>query len=165
MRVRYAHPSTDKVEQQMTSMIDIVFQLLAFFVMSFKLATVEGNFDVKMPLHGIGTGEPSFIRVSLQSTEQGVAVRLNSQTLGIGKPGFHELRQRIIGMVGPGANDPGQANSLEAEIDCDYDVPYDNVIQAITAVSGYTTTINGELQIVKLIEKIKFAQPRKATGE
>ena len=39
-----------KVEMQMTPMIDIVFQLLTFFIMSFKIVAAEGDFDIKMPL-------------------------------------------------------------------------------------------------------------------
>jgi biopolymer transport protein ExbD len=38
-----------KVEQNMTAMIDVVFQLLTFFVMSFKVAAMEGDFNIKMP--------------------------------------------------------------------------------------------------------------------
>lgn len=51
-------PVSDKVEQQMTPMIDIVFQLLTFFVMTFKVPIDEGNFDIKMPLPAQGSGPP-----------------------------------------------------------------------------------------------------------
>ena len=33
----------------MTPMIDIVFNLLIFFVMTFKITAPEGDFNVKMP--------------------------------------------------------------------------------------------------------------------
>ena len=36
----------------MTSMIDIVFLLLVFFVMTFKIVELEGDFSVRMPLAG-----------------------------------------------------------------------------------------------------------------
>ena len=42
--------SEDKIELQMTPMIDIVFQLLVFFIMTFKIVTQEGDFNIKMPL-------------------------------------------------------------------------------------------------------------------
>jgi hypothetical protein len=45
----------------------------------------------------------------------------------------------------------------EIEIDTDYNLRYEYVIRSITAVSGYK---DGN-EIVKLIEKIKFAKPRR----
>ena len=39
----------------MTSMIDIVFLLLVFFVMTFKIVELEGDFSVRMPLAGSST--------------------------------------------------------------------------------------------------------------
>ena len=41
-----------KNELSMTSMIDIVFLLLVFFVMTFKIVELEGDFSVRMPLAG-----------------------------------------------------------------------------------------------------------------
>ena len=40
----------EKIEIQMTPMIDIVFQLLVFFIMTFKVVSMEGDFNIKMPL-------------------------------------------------------------------------------------------------------------------
>ena len=40
----------DKIELQMTAMIDVVFQLLIFFVMTFKIVLPEGDFNIRMPL-------------------------------------------------------------------------------------------------------------------
>lgn len=40
----------DKVLIDMTPLIDIVFQLLTFFVMTLKVASLEGDFNIKMPL-------------------------------------------------------------------------------------------------------------------
>ena len=44
-----------KNELNMTSMIDIVFLLLIFFVMTFKIVELEGDFSVRMPLAGSDT--------------------------------------------------------------------------------------------------------------
>ncbi len=38
----------------MTSMIDIVFLLLIFFITTFKIGAQEGDFNVKMPLSNSG---------------------------------------------------------------------------------------------------------------
>ena len=40
----------DKIPIDMTPMIDIVFQLLTFFVMTLKIVEAEGDFNIKMPL-------------------------------------------------------------------------------------------------------------------
>jgi benzoyl-CoA-dihydrodiol lyase len=45
-----------KHEVNMTSMIDIVFLLLIFFVMTFKIVELEGDFSVRMPLAGTEGG-------------------------------------------------------------------------------------------------------------
>ena len=54
--------------------------------------------------------------------------------------------------------DAGMAGG-EVEIDCDFNLAYENVIAAITAVTGHRTE---DGTIIKLIEKIKFAPPTKA---
>ena len=36
----------------MTPMIDVVFQLMIFFMLTLKIVTEEGNFDINMPLAG-----------------------------------------------------------------------------------------------------------------
>ncbi len=48
MKIRHV-PEKTKIELQMVPMIDIVFQLLIFFIMTFKVAQMEGDFNIKMP--------------------------------------------------------------------------------------------------------------------
>ena len=47
------------------------------------------------------------------------------------------------------------------ELDCDYELHYEHVIAAVTAVSGY---VDPNDTVVKLVEKIKFAPPRPKRG-
>ena len=54
------------------------------------------------------------------------------------------------------AGGPGTANDLEIELDCDYDLNYEYVMRAITAITGYIE--NGEPH--KLIERVKFTPPK-----
>jgi biopolymer transport protein ExbD len=59
MRVRnIQRRAGEDVELQMTPMIDIVFQLLIFFIMTFKIMAPEGDFNIKMPLAGPSEGPP-----------------------------------------------------------------------------------------------------------
>ena len=45
--------------------------------------------------------------------------------------------------------------NTEVEIDADYDLRYEYVVEAITAVSGYVDRDTGLIK--KIVEKIKFA--------
>ena len=53
---RRPHDRGQKVELQMTPMIDIVFQLLIFFIITFKIVAPEGDFNIKMPLAAPSAG-------------------------------------------------------------------------------------------------------------
>ena len=146
-------------ELNMTSMIDIVFLLLIFFVMTFKIVELEGDFSVRMPLAGDNsvsmdpTDLPIKLRMRADQNGRLTSISLNEIDLGTD---FDQLRANVVSLIGavtPDAEDDGP----ELEIDTDYNLRYEYVIEAITAVSGYK---DGN-EIVKLIEKIKFAKPRR----
>lgn len=172
MALRKAKSSSpDKVEQNMTPMIDIVFQLLTFFLMSFKIATAEGDFNIKMPL-GQSSGLPQDdlppIKLRLTADAAGNlngltynGQRLVARTDAKGQPdfGYGDLHARILSYVGNDRGPNGPGSKAEVELDCDYGLRYEYVVRAITAVSGYRDS-NGN--VIKLMEKVKFAQPRKA---
>ena len=72
MKVRNANRNKDeKVEVQMTPMIDVVFMLLIYFLLTFNPIPPEGDFEIRMP----PKGKPSdnlddstlLITISLQS--------------------------------------------------------------------------------------------------
>lgn len=48
MRIRRDKSGSENPALPMTSMIDIVFPLLVFFVMTFKIAALEGDFSIHM---------------------------------------------------------------------------------------------------------------------
>lgn len=160
MRIRNtSRHSDEKVELMMTPMIDVVFQLLIFFMLSFKIGTIEGDFNVKMPLAAPSQGMPSPedlppLKVRLTAADNGQlsGIYLNESRL----KNFAQLRRQIIGLVGDDAGPGSSAKGAEIELDCDFRLRFEYTIDAITAVSGEVR--NGE--IIKLIEKIKFAPPR-----
>lgn len=155
----------DKIELQMTPMIDIVFQLLVFFIMTFKIVSQEGDFNIKMPLAAPAAGAPDDLqlppmKVRLRAGGGGVLAGMSLNDQGVGT--MEDLRLRIIGVVGDDRGPGSVQETAEVELDCDYGLRYEHVIQAITAVSGY---IDDAGNVVKLVEKIKFAPPRQASGE
>ncbi|PNY36764.1 biopolymer transporter ExbD [Rhodopirellula baltica] len=160
MRIR-REVEQEKNELNMTSMIDIVFLLLVFFVMTFKIVEMEGDFTVRMPLAGNGQSStddlnlPYKLRLHADGKGALTSIELNSMNMGTD---FDKLRAEIVALVGTGEPIEGDSGP-EIEIDTDYNLRYAHVIQAITAVSGYRDQGTG--QVVKLIEKIKFAKPRR----
>ena len=144
-----------KVEMLMTPMIDIVFQLLTFFIMSFKIAAQEGDFNIKMPLASPREGMPNENDVPLKvKLTAGPGGNLAGIQMGDRRfENFSQLQQAVIGMVGKDSG-PGKASTQEVELDCDYNLRYEEVVSAVTAVSGYVTR---DGQIVKLVEKLKFS--------
>ena len=50
MSRRRKNTTKNEAQLQMTSMIDVVFLLLAFFVITYKTPEVEGDFNIRMPV-------------------------------------------------------------------------------------------------------------------
>lgn len=149
-----------KHDINMTSMIDIVFLLLVFFVMTFKIVELEGDFSVRMPLAGTESGVVDDtdlpLKLRLRADDEGrlVSIQLNEIPLGVD---FPQLQNTVIGLVGGRTPSEEAGEGPEVEIDTDFNLRYEHVIDAISAVSGYK---EGD-QTVQLIEKIKFAKPRR----
>ena len=90
-------------------------------------------------------------------------VYLNDRRLGTDDlPSLEALRLEIIGILGDDRGPGSIQETTEVELDCDYELDYEHVIKAITAVSGYLDR-NGN--VIKLVEKIKFAPPREGPSE
>jgi biopolymer transport protein ExbD len=155
---------SDKVEQQMTPMIDIVFQLLAFFVMTFKVASPEGDFSLNMPSgppkRSIDTMETPPIKVVMKATAAGeleqIVINPGADAVNFGT-NFRELaawmKTKHYQLGGP----TGLAKDQEIELNCDYRLKYKNTMQAVTAVSG---RINDAGEQVVLFEKVKFSRQK-----
>lgn len=158
MKFRHRSGQDNKTELSMTSMIDIVFLLLVFFVMTFKISAQEGDFNVKMPLKGTGSPTddtllPLKLRLMSNGAGQLQEIVLN-ESLSFGTD-WQKLRAYVVSLVGDQAG-PSSDEGPEIEIDLDYDLYYVHVIEAITAVTGYRSGND----IVKLIDRIKFAEQR-----
>ena len=159
----------EKIELQMTPMIDIVFQLLVFFIMTFNVVAQEGDFNIRMPAIGAPQDqleeiEKQTLKVKMRANDAGdlIELKLNEAVLsGDGNP-FTNLHNKILSKVQDAGGPDEAANLLEVEFECDYDLKYNNVIEAITAVSG--TRSRDSDKISKLIENIKFAPPTNKPG-
>jgi biopolymer transport protein ExbD len=158
----------------MTPMIDIVFQLLTFFIMSLKISAAEGDFAMRFPAAGVGRDivgpchelPPFRLRMTANADGSLQTLRLDHQTLGANladdaqaEAAFAALHREVIARLGDDRGPGSIAAAAEVEFDCDYELDYGNVIAAITAIAGYVSPEDNQ-SVVKLIEKIKFAPPR-----
>ena len=150
----------DKISIDMTPMIDVVFQLMSFFMCTLKIVSPEGDFDIRMPLGVAAAAAPDDqqvppIRVKLSANPDDAlaGITMNGQPVA----DFEELRKRIVALVGTDTGPNSLAERTEVELDCDYGLKYVNVVRAITSVSGKVQ----DGQIVELIKKIKFTPPKR----
>lgn len=153
----------EDIKLNMTAMIDVVFQLLVFFILTFKIVALEGDFNVKMPL--ASTDPPTenienlttLITVKLNAGENGMIAGidvddgLQSQSL-TGPDMFSELTNFVESVLANNA-DPSTAEDIEVEFDIDYSLKYQFTVKAIGSVSG---KVLPDDTVKTLIEKIKF---------
>ncbi len=159
MKFRRQKSAHEDATQMMTPMIDIVFQLLVFFLLTFKIVSPEGDFNIRMPLSAPSEGRPDEsqlpplqIRMTANAEGQLTGLRLGENPL----KDFQHLHDEIVTIVGDDTGPGSIAEETEVELECDFALKYEYVIEAITAVSGKVE--NGH--IIRLIEKIKFASPK-----
>ena len=166
MKIRNSEAHQENAELNMTSMIDIVFQLLIFFMLTLKIVEPEGDFNINMPAQGQPTSSDEIplpdIKVKLRANPDGTLAGLffGSRNLGVGPGAFEQLNTEILKLIGrPG--DP-ITKDMAVEIDADYDLHFSNVINAVGACTGRVDKRSGN--IVKYIEKIKFKPPTSPTA-
>lgn len=156
-----------KIETQMAPMIDVVFQLLIFFMLTLKIIEPEGDFDINMPLgapsESVETDAdlpPFKVRLeAVPGTGELQQLYFNGVGLGSGPGAYQLLNEEILKAVNAlKATGPENLDKQEVEIDPDYGLNYEHIIQAIGACSG--RMVDGRM--VRYISRIKFAPIRQA---
>lgn len=164
--MKYEPTENEEIKLNMTSMIDIVFQLLVFFIMTFKVVVQEGDYNVRMPLAAVTDQDtmeedpPELIRVLLRSGDTGsistieVDDEVEVKTLVADNIGelYEQLNNYIDAKVSAG-NDPEKGVDTEVEFDIDSNLKYGFTVRAIEAVSGKQL---GDGNVKKLVENIKL---------
>ena len=156
----------EKIEAQMAPMIDVVFQLLIFFMLTLKIVEPEGDFNINMPLGQAAAPNDEQInlpdlKVKLVATADGQLqeLRFGSVSLGNDEAAFEKLSDKILRDVLNGRAGDERDEMIkkqEVEIDADYNLHYQYVIRAVSACTGRR---RGR-EIVRYIEKIKFSPPK-----
>ncbi|MDR0328301.1 MAG: biopolymer transporter ExbD, partial [Planctomycetaceae bacterium] len=139
-------PLLEKPRIDMNPMIDVVFLLLAFFVLTFKIIVPEGDFNIQMSAAGQVLGveiETDSVQIRLRADENGLlsGIQLNGDPI----ENYELLRQRVSAIS-------QSKPDLEAVLYCDEHLHYEYVIKAITAVNGEWH----EGQIRKICANIRF---------
>lgn len=147
----------EEVKLQITPMIDIVFQLLIFFIFTFKIVLPEGDFNIRMPSPAESQAsvpsETPLLKVKLRAGPDRNLASLQLGDLAFsGDHPFAELQSHIRSIIGDDGG-PGTSDQ-EVEIDADYNLRYRYVMDAITAITGYVDE-TGEKH--KLVERVRFA--------
>lgn len=142
---------------QMTPLIDVVFLLLAFFIMTFKTLIPEGDFGINVPIEGENAPTPVMeqdviepLRIRLSADVNGNLSEIQVGTTKLGTD-LRGLRRYVMELLGPTPT-PQERTKWEAEIQTDYHLKYRYTIEAFTQISGYIADDN----IVPLIEKINI---------
>lgn len=178
---------TEKIEPQMAPMIDIVFLLLIFFMLTLKIVEPEGDFSINMPigksvptdqdpapppLNVRMTSDPRtgwLVSLKVGNTElfantsaPGVADAAEAQAARA-KKAFEELNRMVLEHINSiGGLDSPQMKKQEVEIDGDFELNSRYLIKAIGACRGaMRRNTDGTYHMVDYITNIKFAPPHK----
>jgi biopolymer transport protein ExbD len=156
---------SDDLKINMTAMIDIVFQLLIFFILTFKVAALEGDFEVKMPLASTNPSSmdevlPTVIHVGLTAGVNrdiaSIEIDDGTQALTFTQADMFQQLTGFVESVIAREGDPSMASEVEVEFDIDSELRYRFTVKAIEAVSGQVLP---DGTVKKLVNKIKFTQP------
>ena len=163
MKIR-SKMKVQKIEPQMAPMIDVVFLLLIFFMLTLKIIAPEGDFNINMPTQAPGPPPEDLphlpaIKVRLRATPDGslAQISLGLRSLGNDAKAFERLNYEILNIIGRPGNP--HAKEIEVEIDADYDLHYRYVISAVGACTGRLDP-SGQ-KVIRYIEKIKFTPPKR----
>ena len=166
MKFRHAVSGGDeKIELQMVPMIDIVFQLLIFFVLTFNPSVPEGDFSIEMPQRSSDADDlppVPFIHVRLIADSNRDLSRIvvnKSKTFEADDDPYGKLQNHIINETNKGsaAAQKDYREKAEVKIEADFNLKYQYTIRAITAVTAYT---NDNDDIIDLLHNIKFVQQK-----
>ena len=150
----------DKIPIDMTPMIDIVFQLLTFFCMTLKVSAAEGDFNIKMPLAAPKAGLPDPEPASADESADAGRCQRQSDRLSLNDRSFNGA-----GPLQAAPQSHRRRSSARAA-----SPPRPRSSSTATSVSNTSTSSKPsppspapsapDGQVIKLVEKIKFAPPR-----
>jgi len=157
MRFRNTQQRKEPSRLKMAAMIDIVFLLLVFFVMTFTIVAVEGDFRVEAAqpsANAVADAPPPVetrmhLRLTAHPDGSLAAIRMNDRYFS----DFDSLHNFVLGLAAERSNVDEPFDGIVVELDCDEQLNYENVIDAVTAVTG---DLRSDGTRVDLISSIRF---------
>jgi biopolymer transport protein ExbD len=136
MLIRKNNSVPDRGQSHLTAMIDVVFLLLVFFVMTFRVVVSEGDFCVRAPAakSGSETVDMTFevpIQIELKAGPAGQLTGISVDGVAVG--GVEELANALRGRLQ--LQDDSIADHA-AIIRCDQALRYEHTIQVLAIVHG-----------------------------
>ncbi|MCR5164681.1 MAG: biopolymer transporter ExbD [Thermoguttaceae bacterium] len=157
--------SGSPAKPDMTPMIDMVFQLLIFFILTLNIVDPEGDFNLRLPKPGSAQAQQNDIvnpplRIMLSSDLDGnlIKVHVGGQPCSMknGDPDADDVRAKIRSAMGSAA---GPASDFEVELGWGGvggdRLKYRYVIKMLGICSGEKQP---DGTVKTLVEKIKFIQ-------
>jgi len=150
-----------RIDPNLTPMIDVCFQLILFFIVNMRLFSPEGDLSIEMSVRPSRAGVsknadlPTItVRLSADGNGDLAGIRMGQRSLASLKDLQAHVRELVAMSHG------SAAAAAEIEIDCDYNLKFEYAMNAMTAISGNAT---GDESAVPLVGKLRFAPPRKPT--
>ena len=136
MRIRKRNSIPEERNSHLTAMIDVVFLLLIFFVMTFRVVVSEGDFYIRAPAATAETETVDItfdvpIQIVLNAGPTGQLTGISVDGVSVG--GVGELANAIRGRLQP--QDEFMAD-ITAIIRCDQALRYEHTIQVLAIVHG-----------------------------
>ena len=152
MRRSRAHRSPEEVELNLAAMLDMAFQLLAFFIMTFKSAPTEGQINLRLPppvgITAEGTEKPGETVDPTQKPEG-----LNTLVISV----FANPSNGRIAAMGVGETAIGTLPALEARLQqvfSEKGTPFNQVI----------LQVGGKLRYDELMKVVEVCTRQTITG-
>ena len=147
MRFRTSSGSTNS-QKSMTAMIDVVFLLLIFFMLTLQIVEPEGVHAIESQTHAgpaAVVSPASEVRVRLIATDDGqlAGIRLGNRSLGAGDEAIRRLNQemQVLATEARGLVDDG----LLVKIDADAHLHFEYSLRALGACQKHRYP-NGTLE-------------------
>lgn len=144
-------------ESAMTPTMDVVFQLLAFFILTFRVAAPEGDFGVTMPAASPAPNlelplvETLHVHLAAHVDGRLADVRVNHRSLGPDVLALHRFVRAVVGVDGPSQ----LRRDVDAELQFDPHLRYGHAIAALAAVSAHHDAAGNPATLVERVRLVR----------
>src|SRR3972149_1170068 len=152
MRRRYQRQQTE-VELNMAAMLDMAFQLLTFFILTFRPAPIEGQISLRLPPPQPVTAGTEPVGSDITNTNPVKGV----ETLTIS--GFPNQAGEI-GSLGVGEAGVANLSALEARLQQIFDNP-DNSFEQVLIQVGSNLRYDALMKVVDLCTRLQLPSGQK----